>query len=147
MGYPFGNNMEVSQGKIIKISQNEFGYNCDTNLGFSGSFIILAVNLNVIEIHKAGDNSEKINVGTFIGYFVSLTMTKEIIADNRAYYNNEYKIHNNMNYKNNNIKTNIVQYNNLINNNNYIMPGFSINEIINMRLLKDIMVNLILKRI
>ena len=133
LGYPYGNDVEVSQGKIIKISQNEFGHNCDTSYGSSGSPIILSSNLNVIGIHKEGDNIGKINTGTFIGNIMNQTMTKQIITDNRAYYNNISKIkYNNLNYRKNNKKNNIVQYddavNNRINKNNYIMAEFVIND-------------------
>ena len=133
LGYPFGSKVEVSKGKIIKISQNEFGHNCDTNHGSPGSPIILASNLNVIGIHKAGNNNDKINVGTFIGNIMSQTMTKQIITDNTAYYNNISQIkYNNLNYRDNNKETNIVHYNNAVNNkineNNYIVAEFFIND-------------------
>ena len=45
LGYPYGNNVEISQGKIIKISQKEFEHNCDINHGSPGSPIILAMNI------------------------------------------------------------------------------------------------------
>jgi len=134
LGYPFGNNVEVSKGKIIKISQNEFGHNCDTNHGSPGSPIILASNLNVIGIHKAGNNNDKINVGTFIGNIINQIMKKQIITDNIAYYNKISQIkYNNLNYRGINKKTNIVQSNNEINNkineNNYIVAEFFINDL------------------
>ena len=67
LGYPFGNSVECSPGKIIQISEFKFCHNCDTNNGSSGSPIILASNLTVIGIHLGGREDIKINFGTFLG--------------------------------------------------------------------------------
>ena len=45
LGYPYVNNVEISQGKIIKISQNEFKHNCDINHGSPGSIILFRVDI------------------------------------------------------------------------------------------------------
>ena len=67
LGYPFGNNIEYSPGKITSVSNYKLYHNCDTNFGSSGSPIILISNSLVVGIHKAGDEKKEINIGTFIG--------------------------------------------------------------------------------
>ena len=67
LGYPFGNDVVCSPGKITSIYNNEFEHDCDTNIGSSGSPIILASNSTVMGIHKAGVIDRNINVGIFIG--------------------------------------------------------------------------------
>ena len=65
--------IEVGTGKVKNISENfEFEHNIDTELGSSGSPIILINTLKVIGIHKEGlkiikMDEEPVNFGTFIG--------------------------------------------------------------------------------
>ena len=110
--YPFGKSVEYCPGKITQIIDKEFKHICCTNSGASGSPIILASNLNVIGIHKAGIIAERNNLGTFIGavmddkLFNSLNITnnsKNIVLSNKN------KINTNTN-----------------NNNNYIIAKFKI---------------------
>ena len=65
LGYPSGNSIECSTGKITSISVNEFKHNCDIDTGSSGSPIILISNSKVIGIHKVGIIN--INIGSFLG--------------------------------------------------------------------------------
>ena len=60
--YP--NNLNVSEGTIIDINFYELSYNASTELGASGSPIILDNTIEVIGIHKEG--SEYKNYGNFI---------------------------------------------------------------------------------
>jgi len=84
--HPFNKDPECSSGKITNIDNFEFSYDISTDSGSSGSPIILLNNnqniIQVIGIHKLGDNEEKLNFGTFIG---------EIINNNFANTNNELK--------------------------------------------------------
>ena len=66
-GYPFGIDVEFSQGIIVSISGEEFEHNCDTDQGCSGSPIILESNFKVVGIHKQGIIDKKTNSGTFLG--------------------------------------------------------------------------------
>ena len=62
LGYPLGNTLECSSGKIRNISDNEFEHDCCSDFGSSGSPIILNnQNISVIGIHKGG-NTKKISI-------------------------------------------------------------------------------------
>ena len=67
-GYPKGKKLATGAG-IIKevINEYEFFHNIPTELGSSGSPVILFNTLKVIGIHKQSDIKKKLNVGTFIG--------------------------------------------------------------------------------
>ena len=67
MGYPKGGKIAHGSGKIVGIKNKEFKHNIPTDLGSSGSPIILLDNSKVIGVHKKGIYSEKLNLGTFIG--------------------------------------------------------------------------------
>ena len=68
LGYPYGNKIECSPGKITEILEDkEFEHDCDTDKGYSGSPIILPKNLKVIGIHKGGIYEQHINRGIFLG--------------------------------------------------------------------------------
>ena len=71
-GYPQNKERSVSSGKIAKISKEkvEFEHTLDAKGGNSGSPICLSNNLLVVGIHKAGDETEPINYGTFFGYIL-----------------------------------------------------------------------------
>jgi len=70
-GYPkvdkFIGERHISSGKIVKVKDFQFFHNLDTRAGSSGSPICLLHNQNIIGIHRGGNNSKKINIGTFIG--------------------------------------------------------------------------------
>ena len=70
-----GNNSKFASGKIFNINDYEFDHNIDTYEGSSGCPIILNNNninlLQVIGIHKNGDEKNKINGGTFIGELIN----------------------------------------------------------------------------
>ena len=78
MGYPKGDILEHGSGEIVDIDKDnyEFKHNSPTDIGFSGSPIILFNSL-VVGIHKKGIISEKLNLGTFIGVII-----KELIPNN-----------------------------------------------------------------
>ena len=52
LGYPFGNNLSAQNGKILKIIGFEFEHDIPTEIGFSGSPIILSNILKVIGVTK-----------------------------------------------------------------------------------------------
>ena len=113
MGYPFGDTIECSPGKITKVSNDQFEHNCDTNIGSSGSPIILASSLSVIGIHKGGNLSKSINIGTFLG----------IIYNHKSHKNPSIT-------SNKNIQNNPQNLNSINNNNDPIMinnPSYEAN--------------------
>ena len=57
--HPRGNDVGGAAGKIIRISNYEFYHNIDTDIGSSGSPIILSSNLKVVGIHKGGILAKK----------------------------------------------------------------------------------------
>ena len=102
---------------------NEFKHNCDTDIGSSGSPIILTSNLNAIGIHTGGviNTKEPFNLGTFIGTIMDNNLKNSI---------NNY----NMNDKNKKELTNIIpnNKNNIIRKSNkdesYIVASFKIDS-------------------
>jgi hypothetical protein len=62
--YPPDNDLSFSLGKILKEQNYYIGHNASTEGGSSGSPIITRDDLNVIGIHKGGDNI--INIGYFM---------------------------------------------------------------------------------
>ena len=62
IGYPFGEDAVYARGKIIKVNDFKFVHDIPTQIGTSGSPIILLNTLKVIGIHNNGSNE-----GTFIG--------------------------------------------------------------------------------
>ena len=60
--------IEIASGKITEIlNNNEFKHNLDVEIGSSGSPIILTSTLQVIGIHKEGEQFSSLNIGIFIG--------------------------------------------------------------------------------
>ena len=86
LGYPFGEELAVSSGKIKKIDGYEFEHNIPTEQGSSGSPVFLFNLLSVIGIHKYGDRAKKINIGIFIGEIF------DEIKDDLSEKNNEKNI-------------------------------------------------------
>jgi V8-like Glu-specific endopeptidase len=84
--YP--NNLNVSEGKIIDINNYELSYNASTELGASGSPILLDNTIEVIGIHKQG--SEDKNYGDFI--FPILNLFNKVKNENKVKNNDEYYI-------------------------------------------------------
>ena len=72
--HPFGKAAVCASGTITHISNYELYHNISTDVGSSGSPIILLNNninsIQVIGIHKNSDNNKKINGGTFIGEII-----------------------------------------------------------------------------
>ena len=66
MGYPFGNFLSSGSGQIKEINDFEFFHDISTDVGSSGSPILLFNGL-IIGIHKEVDIYKSLNVGTFIG--------------------------------------------------------------------------------
>ena len=62
--YPLDNDLSFSLGKILKEQNYYIGHNASTEGGSSGSPIINRDDLNIIGMHKGGDNI--INVGYFM---------------------------------------------------------------------------------
>jgi V8-like Glu-specific endopeptidase len=71
----------ISSGRITKVFNNfEFEHTLDTRSGSSGSPICLINNRRVIGIHKAGNKTMHINIGTFLGIILDqLENAKETI--------------------------------------------------------------------
>jgi len=136
LGYPYGKNVECSSGKIKDIINIELKHNCNTDIGSSGSPIILVSNSTVIGIHKAGIFKENINIGTFLGFIFNKDdniLNNNINTNNilRNYNKNTIKIDsNNKKLDNNNLinsHKNIINKNN-INNDNYIISEIYIKK-------------------
>ena len=64
-GYPFGDQIVTSSERIISINNFEFEHDIATDVGSSGSPVILLSNSKIIGIHKQANNNY--NMGTFIG--------------------------------------------------------------------------------
>ena len=76
-GYPKNENNEcercISSGLIKKVNDFEFIHSMDTRIGSSGSPICLMdKSMCVIGVHKEGDETNKVNHGTFIGYILNI---------------------------------------------------------------------------
>ena len=82
LGYPNGEDIDFSPGKIINIFENEFYHDCDTDKGNSGSPILLSSDKRVIGIHKAGIPAKNVNIGTFIGTIFEKEKKYRIINNN-----------------------------------------------------------------
>ena len=98
IGYPEGGSAAYSNGKITKLNEYEFEHNISTSNGSSGCPIILLNNninlLQVIGIHKDGNESKKINYGTFIGEIFNNNIYSEDII-NTNLVNSSKNIENN----------------------------------------------------
>ena len=85
--HPFGQNASYASGSIININGYEFDHNISTSPGSSGSPIILLNNninlIQVIGIHKSGDEIKGINGGTFIGEIVN-EINKDILSEYKS---------------------------------------------------------------
>ena len=86
--YPGGDILSASEGKIIKINDNnELVYDASTESGSSGSPIFLKDKTEVIGIHKAGSTYRKENYGTLINSIIQFIQSKNenisIIKDNQ----------------------------------------------------------------
>ena len=102
--------MSYSEGKIKNINNFEIIYNASTNLGSSGSPILLKNTTKVIGIHKKGHTPKKMNYGTLIYSFIeSLKSQKENnqekykLIDNNSteiYENGEFYMGNRLKVKN-----------------------------------------------
>ena len=68
LGHPQNcNDIQCTMGKVKDIDDFEFEHSLDTDYGSSGSPIILHGNLRVIGVHKARNNTNENNIGTFVG--------------------------------------------------------------------------------
>ena len=70
----------ISSGKIIGIGKYEFKHTLDTRSGSSGSPICTRDTINVIGIHKKGDEYKNINFGIFLGLVIE---EKEFIKEKK----------------------------------------------------------------
>ena len=89
--YPKGNNLSLSQGKILKIFESNdyiFFHDAVTENGSSGSPIVLKGEEKVIALHKGTLKDEAKNVGIFIGIIVDIMKTYKINGIRREYYKN-----------------------------------------------------------
>ena len=99
--YPPDNDLSFSIGKILAVQNYNIGHNASTEGGSSGCPIITRDDLNVIGMHKGGDNI--INVGYFIedimgqikNIFSNIISIKQIIdklsSENIKVNSNSYK--------------------------------------------------------
>ena len=75
--YPGGDKLGRSEGKIIKINDNnELVHDASTEPGSSGSPIFLKDKTEVIGIHKAGSERKKENYGTLINSIIEFIQSK-----------------------------------------------------------------------
>ena len=68
--FPDGKELSLSEGKIIKLNNNnkyKFCHKADTKHGSSGSPIFLKGDYRILGIHSAGNEDKRINCGYFIG--------------------------------------------------------------------------------
>ena len=151
LGYPFGNNLSAQNGKILKIIDFEFEHDIPTEIGFSGSPIILSNILKVIGVHKEGDIKENVNIGTFIGK-IFREINKDLKSKNIAkkeedadmirsleIYSeklNKLDIKNSSDLSDNLLRNN--EFNNLINNDNILELDLSYLLISDISLLEDV---------
>ena len=113
-----GDDTQCSIGKIIGTKNFEFEHNVDTDLGSSGSPVILIENLNVIGIHKGGSKNRKVNCGAFISILFSEigdipSRSKEVIIYNNDNLKNEnnnelINVKNNINKKEDENKNELI---------------------------------------
>ena len=85
--YP--NNLNVSEGEILNINIYEFSYNASTELGASGSPIILDKTIEVIGIHKQGGDDQ--NYGNFIYPILNKIKNENKVNNNDEYYKGDIK--------------------------------------------------------
>ena len=122
--HPYGEDASCASGTIINIYEYGFDHNISTDKGSSGCPIILLNNninlIQVIGIHKEGDNEENINGGTFIGEIINYINKNCINIDNNIDDNNLNKEKNNEEEgkKENNGYLNIIANNNNRDNDN-----------------------------
>jgi len=91
--FPGGKNLSYSKGELINIDKYEFTHKAGTKSGSSGSPIFLANTINVIGIHKSGNEYEKENYGDFIFPIInSLKNLRDINIYNNNLKQNEVKI-------------------------------------------------------
>ena len=134
IGYPFGEKVSCGSGKIININDFEFEHNCPTEVGSSGSPVIIFQTKQVIGIHKHGNLEKKINVGTFIGNEIFKEIKNDIKKENNAFNKKEdssKKVIFNENYNDNDLKKDNNRINNNYNfeeKNNYIIGEINIGD-------------------
>lgn len=83
--FPHDDELYFSGGKIIEVDTEngyDFAYNASSKSGSSGSPIISASSLEVIGIHKEGDEYEPINYGIFIEHIIN-KVKKQFIKDRK----------------------------------------------------------------
>ena len=89
--YPKGNNLSISNGKILKINEfNDyiFFHDAHTESGSSGSPIVLKGEENVIAIHKGSTKDNTKNVGIFIGIIIDIIKEYKKNGNGREFYDN-----------------------------------------------------------
>ena len=132
LGYPFGQDIDFSQGTITDISEDySFCHNCDTAEGYSGSPIILSSDKRVIGIHRGGLPEKNTNLGSFLGIIFKKERNYKIINYNdNNFKNKNNKINLNPNNKKrlftNKLNTNIKKTNHI--RGNYIIGEYYIDE-------------------
>ena len=81
LGYPFGETLSAGTGKIKDINKYEFDHDIPTEIGSSGSPIILFYSEKILGIHKYGNEGKNINVATFIGEIFNI-INKDLNKEN-----------------------------------------------------------------
>ena len=122
--HPKGKDAACASGIIVHVNGSEFDHNIPTEEGSSGCPIILLNNninlIQVIGIHKNGDNYENVNGGTFIGEIINNINNNYININDDININNKDKgnIKKSEEKKNNNDEVNSSSNNNNRDNNN-----------------------------
>lgn len=88
LGYPLGGKLKSDNGFITEIKGVELYHNINTEVGYSGSPIILFTTLKVVGIHKGGEPRKNINVGIFIGEILKQINNPQIMIREKLVQNN-----------------------------------------------------------
>ena len=122
--YPKGTSVNVSYGLSHRINEYNINHLCSTEVGSSGSPILLLDTFRVIGIHKGTprNSNSKFNLGTLIKFAIQL-FNKENDINNNKYIKNNYNNEVYKRNKNNQMKNNIIGdgINNMAKNNIQIM--------------------------
>ena len=92
LGYPRGGKLKHDNGFITEIIGAELFHNINTDVGYSGSPIILFTTLKVVGIHKGGEPKKNLNVGIFIGEILKQINNPQLMIREKLVQNNN-KMH------------------------------------------------------
>ena len=88
--FPFGGELKLSYGEIIDINENSFvfSYNASTQIGSSGSPILIKDSTYILGIHKQGSKTK--NYGNFIGPIID-SLKNDYQYDIKDYDDGKYE--------------------------------------------------------